>query len=319
MLPQVAHLPAVHMPPLPGPCSGQVSPAAMHSVSLPVPRQQPPALHARLAQQGWLGPPQASHSPPLQARPAPQVLPLQQGPPATPQVWHDPPLQVSPAPVQIWPVQQAWLSAWPQPAQTPLVHMPPLPAPTAPHIDPVATQRGVKVDPAAQQPPALQVVRLQHGSPGPPHDKASTGAVVSIGVSVGTGTSAGASDPPSVWSPPAPPAPATGPPPVPPTPVPPRPVPPLPPRPLPPTPVPPAPMMPPVPVAASLGEGAGSSSQLTARSRTVAAAIRPSRKPPLERTLNVFCTRASLGQGLAMSPGRRLGTGIIVNPSGPRR
>jgi hypothetical protein len=307
------------------PARGQAVPAPTHSAPLPVPTQQPPPAQARFAQQAWPGPPHGSQvaptPAPTHARLAPQVLPAQQGPLATPHASHWPPLQTRPAPVQIEPVQQGWFSTWPQPAQTPLLHVPPAPPPTAPQAMVLATQRGVWVDPAAQQPPALQVVLLQHGWPGSPQATAvSVGAVSgartsgvtgtsppprSTGASSGAAVSSGAplsgTDPPTPGTPampPWPPAPTIPP------------EPPLPPAPVPPTPVPPAPE--------SDGPGgAGGSSPHPPVTRDsgriiIAAANKLIRKPPPECI--VFCTGTSLVEVRLNARGRRQSHRNFVNP-----
>jgi hypothetical protein len=316
------------MPALPGPASGQTMPAPTHSAPVPEPTQHPPAEQARFAQQGSLGPPQASQVPPAQARFAPQVLPAQQGPPATPHIVHWPPEQVSPAPVQIDPVQQGWLSTLPQPEQMPLLHMPPVaPPPTALHAVLLATQRGVLVDPAAQQPPALHVVRLQQGCPGSPQAGAVSVGATSVGVP-GTSTAAMSAGPSLSASPVpesgAPLSVAAPPTPAPPTPAPPAPtppVPPLPPAPVPPTPVPPTPVPPLDASGLPAGGGGGSSPQPTVKSgknSIVAAASIPIRNAPHERTVEVCCTGPSLVEVMLRNAfGRRQSHRLFVNPKSP--
>ena len=85
------------------------------------------------------------------------MRPAQQGALATPHMVHWPPRQLSPAPVQTEPWQHGWFSTWPQPLHVPLLQVPPLPPPWALQAMALATQRGVSVVPAAQQPPALHV------------------------------------------------------------------------------------------------------------------------------------------------------------------
>jgi hypothetical protein len=148
--PQPSHRPAVHAP-SPAP---QDIPAPRH-----IPRrQQPPALHASPAQQGWPCPPQATHTlEALQAALALQDRPPQQGSPMSPQATH----LASPAIIMGGGAQTvsgaAQLSLGRTPAQQAFpsdpqfAHRPPGPQapPGVAHGSPAATQRLFE-----QQPPA---------------------------------------------------------------------------------------------------------------------------------------------------------------------
>ena len=183
MLPQPLHLPAMHVPPA-GPPGGQLSISA-RQLPVPAPTQQPPPLHIRLAQQASPGVPQPWHSPSMQASAPVQVLPgaavlsvaaaglalaavagqVRVRTSGRRSRAHWPRRtwctcrrrQLRPAPVQTEPWQQGWFSTWPQPLQTPALQVPPLPPPWELQAIAAATQRGVGVVPAAQQPPALHV------------------------------------------------------------------------------------------------------------------------------------------------------------------
>ena len=164
-----SHAPCVQVPKLPADV-WQAWPAPTHWPA----RQQPPALHADLLQQGWPGAPQLSQvNEPLEQRAfgAVQAPSEQQGWPGTPQLSqvNEPPEQRAFGAVQTA-APDAPTGQQGNPAAPQLPHAPPWQVPpTVAQVAPCAMQR-----PSTQQPPCAQAFPGQQGSPARPQAPPST-------------------------------------------------------------------------------------------------------------------------------------------------